>query len=164
MPARSRTTPTKMGEQEPTALNQGKRTPASRSDRESHAGGGNQSQSRRGSAGGFKRRVGSRAHEGVERAAAPSWHLVGLAHHRPAPVLFVYLRSAGLKRTALKPDRRADAGPATRRCRRRSAQLSVVNVKEGDRCRPGADTEDQYQEQVPGRRNLAAAYTGSTDR
>lgn len=45
----------KMGEQEPTALNQGKRTPKSRSDRESHVGGGNQSQSRRGSAGGFKR-------------------------------------------------------------------------------------------------------------
>jgi hypothetical protein len=45
----------KMGEQEPTALNQGQRTPKSRSDRESHVGGGNQSQSRRGSAGGFKR-------------------------------------------------------------------------------------------------------------
>lgn len=45
----------KMGEQEPTALNQGKRTPKSRHDRESHMGGGNQSQSRRGSSGGFKR-------------------------------------------------------------------------------------------------------------
>ena len=45
----------KMGEQDATQLNQGKRTPASRSDRESHIGGGNQSQSRRGSAGSPKR-------------------------------------------------------------------------------------------------------------
>ena len=37
----------KMGGQDPTQLNQGKRTPESRSDRESHVGGGNQSQSRR---------------------------------------------------------------------------------------------------------------------
>ena len=45
----------KMGEQDATQLNQGKRTPASRSDRESHIGGSNQSQSRRGSAGSPKR-------------------------------------------------------------------------------------------------------------
>lgn len=45
----------KLGEQAPTQLNQGKRTPDSRSDRESHVGGGNQSQSRRGSAGGPRR-------------------------------------------------------------------------------------------------------------
>ena len=45
----------KLGEQEPTQLNQGKRTPESRSDRESHVGGGNQSQSRRGSVGSGKR-------------------------------------------------------------------------------------------------------------
>jgi hypothetical protein len=38
----------KMGEQDPTQLNQGKRTPDSRSDREAHVGGGNQSQARRG--------------------------------------------------------------------------------------------------------------------
>lgn len=38
----------KMGEQDPTQLNQGKRTPDSRSDREAHIGGGNQSQARRG--------------------------------------------------------------------------------------------------------------------
>lgn len=37
----------KMGEQVPTQLNQGKRTPVSRSDRESHVGGSNQSQLRR---------------------------------------------------------------------------------------------------------------------
>ena len=37
----------KVGEQDPTQINQGKRTPESRSDRESHVGGGNQSQSRR---------------------------------------------------------------------------------------------------------------------
>lgn len=37
----------KVGEQDPTQLNQGQRTPASRSDRESHVGGSNQSQSRR---------------------------------------------------------------------------------------------------------------------
>lgn len=41
----------KIGEQEPTQLNQGKRTPESRSDRESHVGGANQSQSRRGPTG-----------------------------------------------------------------------------------------------------------------
>ncbi|MBC7992074.1 MAG: hypothetical protein H7Z15_02370 [Rhizobacter sp.] len=45
----------KVGEQQPTVLNQGQRTPKSRSDRESHVGGGNQSQSRRGSSGGHKR-------------------------------------------------------------------------------------------------------------
>jgi hypothetical protein len=37
----------KLGEQDTTQLNQGQRTPASRSDRESHVGGNNQSQSRR---------------------------------------------------------------------------------------------------------------------
>jgi len=41
----------KLGEQDPTQINQGKRTPESRSDRESHVGGSNQSQSRRGPAG-----------------------------------------------------------------------------------------------------------------
>jgi len=41
----------KMGEQEPTQLNQGQRTPDSRSDREAHVGGSNQSQSRRGPVG-----------------------------------------------------------------------------------------------------------------
>ena len=41
----------KQGEQDATQLNQGKRTPESRSDRESHVGGSNQSQSRRGPAG-----------------------------------------------------------------------------------------------------------------
>jgi hypothetical protein len=45
----------KLGEQEVTQLNQGKRTPDSRSDREAHVGGGNQSQSRRGSVGSPKR-------------------------------------------------------------------------------------------------------------
>lgn len=44
----------KMGEQAPTQLNQGKRTPESRSDRESHVGGGNQSQSRRAPPGGAR--------------------------------------------------------------------------------------------------------------
>lgn len=39
----------RVGEQASTQLNQGKRTPESRSDRESHMGGNNQSQSRRGS-------------------------------------------------------------------------------------------------------------------
>ncbi|MES2244459.1 MAG: hypothetical protein V4639_16420 [Pseudomonadota bacterium] len=38
----------KMGEQDATQLNQGKRTPDSRSDREAHIGGSNQSQARRG--------------------------------------------------------------------------------------------------------------------
>ena len=38
----------KVGEQEPTARNEGHRTPKSRSDRESHVGSGNQNQSRRG--------------------------------------------------------------------------------------------------------------------
>lgn len=37
----------KMGEQDATPLNQGHRTPESRSDRESHIGGHNQSQQRR---------------------------------------------------------------------------------------------------------------------
>jgi hypothetical protein len=41
----------KVGEQDATQLNQGKRTPDSRSDREAHVGGGNQSQSRRGPVG-----------------------------------------------------------------------------------------------------------------
>jgi len=41
----------KLGEQEPTQLNQGQRTPDSRSDRETHIGGSNQSQSRRGPVG-----------------------------------------------------------------------------------------------------------------
>lgn len=45
----------KLGERAPTQLNQGKRTPDSRSDRESHVGGGNQSQSRRAPAGGPRR-------------------------------------------------------------------------------------------------------------
>jgi hypothetical protein len=45
----------KMGEKEPTQLNQGQRTPDSRSDREAHVGGSNQSQSRRGPAGAPKR-------------------------------------------------------------------------------------------------------------
>lgn len=42
----------KMGEQDATQLNEGQRTPESRSDRESHMGGSNQSQSRRHPAGG----------------------------------------------------------------------------------------------------------------
>ena len=42
----------KMGEQDATQLNQGKRTPNSRHDRESNVGSSNHSQSRRGSAGG----------------------------------------------------------------------------------------------------------------
>lgn len=42
----------KMGEQAATQLNQGHRTPESRSDRETHIGGDNQSQSRRGPVGG----------------------------------------------------------------------------------------------------------------
>jgi hypothetical protein len=41
----------KLGEQAPTQKNEGKRTPESRSDRESQVGSGNQSQSRRGGAG-----------------------------------------------------------------------------------------------------------------
>jgi len=45
----------KLGEQEPTQLNQGKRTPTSRTDREAHIGGGNQSQSRRGPVGSPRR-------------------------------------------------------------------------------------------------------------
>ena len=45
----------KLGEQEATQLNQGKRTPDSRTDREAHIGGSNQSQSRRGSVGSPKR-------------------------------------------------------------------------------------------------------------
>lgn len=45
----------KQGEQAPTQLNQGQRTPDSRSDREAHVGGSNQSQSRRGSVGNPKR-------------------------------------------------------------------------------------------------------------
>lgn len=38
----------KMGEKDATQLNQGKRTPDSRTDREAHIGGDNQSQARRG--------------------------------------------------------------------------------------------------------------------
>ena len=38
----------KTGEKTPTQLNEGKRTPSSRSDRESHVGGSNQLQSRKG--------------------------------------------------------------------------------------------------------------------
>ena len=45
----------KLGEQDPTQLNQGKRTSDSRTDREAHIGGSNQSQSRRGPAGSPKR-------------------------------------------------------------------------------------------------------------
>ncbi len=41
----------KTGEQAATQKNEGQRTPASRSDRESQVGSGNQSQSRRGGAG-----------------------------------------------------------------------------------------------------------------
>lgn len=41
----------KLGVTEATQLNQGKRTPASRNDREAHLGGSNQSQSRRGAVG-----------------------------------------------------------------------------------------------------------------
>ena len=46
----------KVGEQDATQLNQGQRTPDSRNDREAHIGGGNQSQSRRGSVGGSPKR------------------------------------------------------------------------------------------------------------
>jgi hypothetical protein len=42
----------KQGEQDATQLNQGKRTPESRSDRESQIGSGNQSQARRGATSG----------------------------------------------------------------------------------------------------------------
>jgi hypothetical protein len=45
----------KMGVQESTQLNQGQRTPDSRSDREAQVGGSNQSQSRRGPVGSPKR-------------------------------------------------------------------------------------------------------------
>ena len=45
----------KQGAQDPTQLNQGRRTPDSRSDREAHVGGNNQSQARRGPAGNTKR-------------------------------------------------------------------------------------------------------------
>lgn len=45
----------KLGEQEATQLNQGKRTSKSRTDREAHIGGSNQSRSRRGPAGSTKR-------------------------------------------------------------------------------------------------------------
>jgi hypothetical protein len=41
----------KLGDQAVTQKNEGKRTPLSRSDRESHVGGSNQSQSRRGGVG-----------------------------------------------------------------------------------------------------------------
>ncbi|MBK1779810.1 hypothetical protein JHL22_01120 [Advenella sp. WQ 585] len=39
------------GKKNPTQLNQGQRTPESRSDREAHIGGSNQNQARRGSTG-----------------------------------------------------------------------------------------------------------------
>gem|GEM_PF-687347 len=55
------------GEQAPTQLNQGQRTADSRSDREGHVGGSNQSQSRRGPVGAPKRLLaesGSPAHFG----------------------------------------------------------------------------------------------------
>ncbi|MDI3510954.1 MAG: hypothetical protein PWQ61_1719 [Betaproteobacteria bacterium] len=42
----------KTGDKESTQTNQGHRTPASRSDRDDHVGGSNQSQSRRGPVGG----------------------------------------------------------------------------------------------------------------
>ncbi|MEO7401005.1 MAG: hypothetical protein ABIV07_09615 [Polaromonas sp.] len=45
----------KLGEKDATQLNQGQRTPDSRSDREAHIGGGNQSQSRRGAVGSPRR-------------------------------------------------------------------------------------------------------------
>ena len=45
----------KLGEQETTQLNQGQRTPDSRSDRETHMSGSNQSQSRRAPVGSPKR-------------------------------------------------------------------------------------------------------------
>ena len=41
----------KLGDKDPTQLNQGQRTPESRSDRESNIGGSNQSQSRQGKGG-----------------------------------------------------------------------------------------------------------------
>jgi hypothetical protein len=40
----------KMGEQAPTQINEGRRTPDSRHDREAHVGSDNQTQSRRGNA------------------------------------------------------------------------------------------------------------------
>jgi hypothetical protein len=45
----------KLGDKDATQLNQGKRTSDSRSDREAHVGGSNQSQSRRGPVGSPKR-------------------------------------------------------------------------------------------------------------
>ena len=45
----------KLGNKEPTQLNQGQRTADSRHDREAHLGGGTQSQSRRGPVGSTKR-------------------------------------------------------------------------------------------------------------
>ena len=42
----------KTGAQEPTQKNEGRRTPQSRNDRESHIGSSNQTQSRRGNSGG----------------------------------------------------------------------------------------------------------------
>jgi hypothetical protein len=41
----------KMGNQKPTQKNEGRRTPKSRKDRETHLGGDNQNQARRGAAG-----------------------------------------------------------------------------------------------------------------
>ena len=41
----------KMGDKEPTQLNEGRRTPDSRHDREAHIGGSNQTQSRKGAGG-----------------------------------------------------------------------------------------------------------------
>ena len=41
----------KMGDKQPTQLNEGQRTPDSRHDREAHIGGSNQTQSRKGAGG-----------------------------------------------------------------------------------------------------------------
>lgn len=41
----------KMGDKQPTQLNEGQRTPDSRHDREAHIGGSNQTQSRKGTGG-----------------------------------------------------------------------------------------------------------------
>lgn len=45
----------RQGQQEPTARNEGRRTPESRHDREAHVGSGNQTQSRSGGAGSGQR-------------------------------------------------------------------------------------------------------------
>ena len=46
------------GDQPPTAINQGRRTPESRGDRDTHVGSGNQTQSRRGGGTGGSRGAG----------------------------------------------------------------------------------------------------------